>query len=62
VDTIVRRNVYDDPAYADAVQALKASLKTMRAEYYKYDPKFAFNQVIDDYWARDANNRKRADD
>ncbi len=53
-------NVYDDPAYAGAVQELKSSLKALRAEYGEDDPKFAFNQVIDDYWAYDANDRKRA--
>ncbi|MDF7825094.1 sulfatase [Pontiellaceae bacterium B12227] len=53
-------NVYDNPEYAGVIEKLKKQLKERRAELGEDDPKFALNQVIDEYWDYDEQARAKA--
>lgn len=53
-------NVYDNPEYAAVIEQLKDQLKAMRAKNGEDDPKFPCNQVIEDYWDYDDDDRARA--
>ncbi|VGO12479.1 Arylsulfatase [Pontiella desulfatans] len=53
-------NVYDNPEYAGVIETLKEQLKARRAELGEDDPKFALNQVIDEYWNYDNEARAKA--
>ncbi len=53
-------NVYDDPKYADVIAEHKQQLKRLRSELGEDDPKFPFNQVIEDFWDYDSEDRTRA--
>lgn len=53
-------NVYDNPEYAKVIVQLKEQLKDLRHEYGEDDPKFAFNQAIEDFWDYDEDDRQKA--
>ena len=53
-------NLYDDPAQADVITALKKELKAMRASYGEDNPEFACNAVIEEFWDYGPEQRARA--
>ncbi len=59
-DPLEMNNLYDNLKYADVIEDLKAQLKSLRAKYEEDDPKFPCNQVIDEYWDYDEDDRAKA--
>jgi arylsulfatase A-like enzyme len=53
-------NLYDNPEYAQVIQKLKKQLKQRRAELGEDNPKFPFNQVIDEFWDYDDEAKAKA--
>ena len=53
-------NVYDKPENVELIKQLKDQLKQMRADYKEDDKKFPFNEIIEDYWDYDEEDRRKA--
>ncbi|VGO18298.1 sulfatase family protein [Pontiella sulfatireligans] len=60
LDPAEDNNVYDNPEYASVIADLKTQLKARRAELGEDDPKFACNQVINEFWEYGPEERARA--
>ncbi|GAA3615084.1 sulfatase [Flavivirga amylovorans] len=53
-------NLYGNKKYDSVIDDLKVQLRTLRSEYKEDDPKYACNQVIDEYWDYTPEQQKEA--
>jgi len=55
-------NIYNDPAYKEVINKLKAELKALRKKYKVDGSEFAYNKIIEDYWDYTKEDHQKAID